>query len=133
MDYQLIPSSIGWISDQQPQVNGVNSYKKQKRKEPLVIRHLDEVEVGLEILEEPLQTERVEVKPRRKYKTKKTTIEEVIKQPPTPPPTERRTRLSNACRVATGRNYKCKDCEFSTDRINNIITHLKESCKLKRS
>lgn len=48
--------------------------------------------------------------------------------------TERRTRLSNACRVATGKSYKCNDCEFSTDRINNIITHIKESCpKIKRS
>lgn len=46
---------------------------------------------------------------------------------------ERRTRLSNACRVATGKSYKCNDCDFSTDRINNIIIHIKESCpKLKR-
>lgn len=47
-------------------------------------------------------------------------------------PHERRTRLSNACRVATGKSYKCNDCDFSTERINNIILHMKETCpKLK--
>lgn len=48
--------------------------------------------------------------------------------------TERRTRLSNACRVATGKNYVCQVCDYSTDRINNIITHIKESCpKMKKT
>lgn len=58
---------------------------------------------------------------------------------PSPPPTpvqptpERRTRLSNACRVATGKMYKCNDCDFSTERINNIILHMKETCpKIKK-
>lgn len=47
---------------------------------------------------------------------------------------ERRTRISNICRVATGKSYKCQDCDFSTDRINNIIFHVKESCpKLKKT
>lgn len=46
---------------------------------------------------------------------------------------ERRTRASNACRVATGKNYKCKDCDYSTERLNNIVLHLKEGCqKLKK-
>lgn len=49
------------------------------------------------------------------------------------PQTERRTRLSNTCRVATGKNYRCNDCDFSTDRINNIVLHVKEQCPyLKR-
>lgn len=49
------------------------------------------------------------------------------------PQTERRTRLSNTCRVATGKSYKCNDCDFSTDRINNIVLHVKEQCpKSKR-
>lgn len=55
------------------------------------------------------------------------------KQIATPQP-ERRTRLSNTCRVATGKSYKCNDCDFSTHRINNIILHVKESCpKLKKT
>lgn len=123
-------------------------HKKQKRKEPLVVRPLDEVEMKLEIIEEPLSSDKIERKPRKKYRSKTNIIEPVEEKKPEPqlkprqidkpsptpslPPTERRTRLSNSCRVATGRSYKCKDCEFSTDRINNIITHIKESCKLKK-
>lgn len=42
--------------------------------------------------------------------------------------TRRRTRLSNTYRVATGKNYVCHNCDFSTDRISNIISHLKGSC-----
>lgn len=43
---------------------------------------------------------------------------------------ERRTRLSNSYRVATSKHYKCNDCGFSTDRINNIVSHVKTSkCK----
>lgn len=46
---------------------------------------------------------------------------------------QRRTRLSNSCRVATGKMYKCNDCDFSTERINNIIIHMKETCpKVKK-
>lgn len=53
---------------------------------------------------------------------------------PEQPQTERRTRLSNTCRVATGKSYKCNDCDFSTDRINNIILHVRENCpKLKKT
>lgn len=51
-----------------------------------------------------------------------------VKQSPQQPTSERRTRLSNACRVATGNSYKCTDCDFSTARINNIVLHMKESC-----
>jgi len=40
----------------------------------------------------------------------------------------RRTRLSNACRIATSKLYKCPECDFTTERINNIIMHMKESC-----
>ena len=40
----------------------------------------------------------------------------------------RRTRLSNACRVATSKMYKCTECDFTTERINNIVMHMKESC-----
>lgn len=49
------------------------------------------------------------------------------------PTSQRRTRLSNSCRVATGKMYKCNDCDFSTERINNIILHMKETCpKIKK-
>lgn len=46
---------------------------------------------------------------------------------------QRRTRLSNSCRVATEKMYKCTECDFSTERINNIILHMKETCpKIKK-
>lgn len=74
--------------------------------------------------------------------TKKDCVEEDPPPPPSPPkrvdisppqPTQRRTRLSNSCRVATGKMYKCNDCDFSTERINNIILHMKETCpKIKK-
>lgn len=77
---------------------------------------------------------------KEKEKEKSNEIKQDIKQQqqptqqsPTTPQTDRRTRLSNTCRVATGKSYKCNDCDFSTDRINNIILHMKESCpKLKK-
>lgn len=130
--------------------------KRRRRKEPLQIRPLEEVEFTLEIIEEPEKIERKQRKEKvRKSVEKPVKIEPEIEiepqqQPqhrqhdqqqltptrrpprsrpqPTPPQTERRTRLSNTCRVATGRSYKCKDCDFSTDRINNIISHMKENC-----
>lgn len=49
-------------------------------------------------------------------------------QEPQNQPTERRTRLSNSCRVATGKSYKCHDCGYSTERINNISLHIKRTC-----
>lgn len=63
-------------------------------------------------------------------------VKDLIKAEPKVSPkevvVERRTRLSNTCRVATGKSYKCTSCEFSTDRINNIVLHMKECCpKLK--
>lgn len=160
-------------------------HKKQKRKETLITRPINEEDVVLEfqVIEEP-QIQEVEIKrkPRKEYRTKKRLAEkeksiefkeehhqqqeqhqqqqhykqqqkqeqEQQQQPqeqeqpkpkpkqeqqpqeqlqsPATPQTERRTRLSNKCRVATGKMYKCNDCDFSTDRINNIILHMKESC-----
>jgi len=75
--------------------------------------------------------------PRREVPKRGTKDKPVQSTKPQMPPQcqpERRTRLSNTCRVATGKSYKCNDCDFSTDRINNIILHVKESCpKLKRT
>lgn len=126
---------------------------KQKRKEPLLTRPLSEedLELQFQIIEEPsppVQESEVKRKPRKEYRTKKRVRmalerlskevrepapKEISSEPESPnlnqsTPTERRTRLSNTCRVATGKSYKCNDCEFSTDRINNIIIHIKESC-----
>lgn len=149
----------------------IQKNKKQKRKETLLTRPLNEEDMKLEfyIIEDPLpEVQEVEVKrkPRKEYRTKKKlrameklSKEELVDEEisrreerpkrgatkdkpietPVPikqeqPQTERRTRLSNTCRVATGKSYKCNDCDFSTDRINNIILHVRENCpKLKKT
>lgn len=41
----------------------------------------------------------------------------------------RRTRLSNSFRIATSKLYKCPECDFTTERINNIVMHSKDHMK----
>lgn len=84
--------------------------------------------------EKETQKQREKEKDKNKDKEKSIGLKKEHQQPQQSPQTERRTRLSNTCRVATGKMYKCNDCDFSTVRINNIILHMKESCpKLKKT
>lgn len=126
--------------------------QKQRRKEKLVCLPLfeDDNKLEFQVIDQqvsPVQ-EVTKRKPRKEYRTKrrlaalgamkesepseKVIIDNAQPEPsPKQQPPERRTRLSNSCRVATGNSYRCQDCDFSTERINNIISHLKETCPKK--
>ena len=126
--------------------------QKQKRKEKLVCLPLfeDDNKLEFQVVDQQVSPahEVTKRKPRKEYRTKRRlaalgamkesepsekAITDNAQPEPSPKqqPPERRTRLSNACRVATGNSYRCQDCDFSTERINNIISHLKETCPKK--
>lgn len=107
--------------------------KKQKRKEVLHTKTLNEedLQFEFEIFDEPEHHVVESPSVSNEAQTKRTKRAKRIVDTTS---TERRTRLSNSYRVPTSKNYKCNDCDFSTDRINNIVCHVRtNSCRGMRS